>query len=310
MKSNGTSQSCSGIGEPPRTDLPYFTYGSFKPGQLAHHLIAEFIEEKPVSAAVRGCLHVRDGLPLLDPDATDQVEGSLLRFRSGCQNQAYDKIGQFEPKGHYKWQEVTISDSGTLANCVVGRKLNRGHPEEYDGQSWTFRKDPVFIFGLLPVRSIVETLAQTEFQSAPPETFRDWERFFRLQMGYLLLWAAIERYASLSFGPEIEPTRKVTLMAQDSDFRQALREIVDRTDEVYDSRDPDTILRLSRDDPKHSILYYYQVRSNLTHRGKGASSDGEIVRKSLNELLEVFWRMLKVKGVELGTGICPSPHAN
>ena len=295
---------CSGKRQPSRTDLPYFTYGSFKPDELAHHLIAEFIEEKPVSAAVRGCLHVRDALPLLDPDGTDQVEGSLLHFRSGCQNQAYDKIGHFEPKGHYKWQEVTISGSDTVANCVVGKKLNRGRPMEYEGQSWTFRKDPVFVFGLLPVRSIVKTLAQTKFEPAPTESF-DWERFFQLQMGYLLLWAAIERYTSLSFGPALKVMEKVNLMGQDSDFRHALREIVHRTGEVYDSRDPEEILKLSPDDPKKSIRYYYQVRSNLTHQGKGAWSDGEIVRQSLNELLEVFWRMLKVKGVELGKRVCP-----
>jgi len=52
-------------------------------------------------------------------------------------------------------------------------------------------------------------------------------------------------------------------------------------------------VRLDSGNPKTSAEYYFQVRNNLTHRGKGASKDGEIVRLSLLELLTIVERMVE-----------------
>jgi len=46
-------------------------------------------------------------------------------------------------------------------------------------------------------------------------------------------------------------------------------------------------------DPSSAVLYYYQVRNNLSHRGKGAWVDGEIIRASLQELKAIFDAVLK-----------------
>ena len=50
---------------PERTDLPYFAYGLFKPGELAYGQIESLLDGGPVEARVPGALYVRDGLPLL-----------------------------------------------------------------------------------------------------------------------------------------------------------------------------------------------------------------------------------------------------
>jgi hypothetical protein len=63
---------------------------------------------------------------------------------------------------------------------------------------------------------------------------------------------------------------------------------ITRTDEVADSRDPKDPVPLDPANPTSAALYYYQVRNNLSHRGKGAWADGEIVRNSLRELKKIF----------------------
>ena len=65
---------------PRHTDLPYFAYGLFKPGELAHTQLEPFVD--PVKAQVSGALYVRDGLPLLVPGGANTIRGFLLHFSS------------------------------------------------------------------------------------------------------------------------------------------------------------------------------------------------------------------------------------
>ena len=111
-------------------------------------------------------------------------------------------------------------------------------------------------------------------------------------MAYLLLWSAIERYTAFAYGPGLDPVERVKRLGNDSLFVAAAQDVIKRSDCVYDSRDPDQRYDLKRDKPENSSLYFYGVRSNLSHRGKGAYADGEKVRKSLNELLAIFDRLL------------------
>ena len=147
--------------------------------------------------------------------------------------------------------------------------------------------------GLSVVREVADQHAREEFHSAPPDTF-DWHRLFHLQMAYLLLWTVIERYASLSYGPTLRPEEKVEKFGRDPSFGQALRRVVTITGKVYDSQDPEIPPAiLDREDPASSASYYRRVRHNLTHRGKGAWKDGEIVRRSLFELQEIVCQILE-----------------
>lgn len=83
--------------------------------------------------------------------------------------------------------------------------------------------------------------------------------------------------------------KRVKLLGRDSRFAEAVkRQIPVLGDRVTDSRNPETRYRLDPANPGKCVLYYYQVRSNLNHRGKGAFRDGNLVRKSLVELLAIF----------------------
>jgi hypothetical protein len=71
---------------------------------------------------------------------------------------------------------------------------------------------------------------------------------------------------------------------------------------VYDSRDPSKYGTLVRDNPRKCLDYYYYVRSNLSHRGKGAFNDGEIVRCSLLELHSIVRDVFRNEGIEADRG--------
>ena len=67
---------------------------------------------------------------------------------------------------------------------------------------------------------------------------------------------------------------------------------VQRTDKVSDSRNPDATYNLDGANAKKCFEYYYQVRSNLSHRGKGVSNEFDKVHCSLKELLAITQQYL------------------
>ncbi len=81
---------------------------------------------------------------------------------------------------------------------------------------------------------------------------------------------------------------KLRKMARDRRIADVICSHVCRSDTVLDVRNPARTYTLNGADPEACLLYYYQVRNNLSHRGKGAWRDGEKVRHSLVELLAIF----------------------
>lgn len=277
---------------PQNLDLPFFAYGSFKPAELAFTQIERFLGQQPTPATASGSLKVRDGLPLLDDRGGGTVHGFLFTFKKDRCSTAYTTICGFEPKNIYFWKEALLSSPTLLTNLLVGKKLDRGRPHDLEGNSWSFRLDPVFNYGLRVVEDTAMQLGYECFCNAPPEHF-EWPRFFRLQMAYLLLWSAIERFSAFAYGPGLSPEERIKALGNDSRFLSALgRHLSSPSQVVSDSRDPRVRSHLDITRPENAADYFYQVRSNLSHRGKGAWSDGEIVRQSLITLLAVFKHML------------------
>ena len=76
---------------PQDLNLPFFAYGAFKPGELAHPQIGEYLSSKPYPVSAKGYLRVRDGLPLFDPNGSGNVRGFLLNFSPKTGKLAYEK---------------------------------------------------------------------------------------------------------------------------------------------------------------------------------------------------------------------------
>lgn len=275
---------------PPSIDKPFFAYGLFRPGQLAFFQLRDLVSEVFESASVAGSLLLRDGLPIIDPEGHNRIRGTLLTFLPERTAEAYDRISAMEPDKHYRWNEIQVD--GTSANLLVGRFPRKGSvPCEED--EWNGWNDPLFTAALEVVE---ETLKSQDF---------DWnlKPLFRLQMAYLLLWSSIERYVSLRYHLGDKVSEKVGQLAREPAFVESLRLHVTARREVYRADRPSEKEVLDPESPERAVCYYYQVRSNITHRGKGVVRDYERVKHSLAELLVIFRDVLKVAQRDAGYSI-------
>ncbi len=150
-------------------------------------------------------------------------------------------------------------------------------------EEWDGKRDPLFTAAL----DVVEETLRTNREFA-----WDLKPLFRLQMAYLLLWSAIERYVSLRYHLGERVNQKVNHLASENVFTEALAEARPLKREVVRSHKPEEKAVLDWENPKKALDYYYQVRSNITHRGKAVVEDHDRLLKSLDELLPIFQKVL------------------
>lgn len=274
---------------PEDVTLPFFAYGLFKPEEPLHRYLRDFLGDlPPVPGAVRGSLLIRDGLPLLKDGSTGRVDGHVICFRPGRGADGYETIRSRESPEQYRWKRLELIDPpGRWANVLVGKSPDRGSVAAEE-TTWRSSDDAVLRDGLALIRQIANKHGAAPFDSAPPESF-GWDRLFRLHMAYLFLWTVIERYAAFAYGPVLGPTRKAGALGADPLFAEILAATSGRQDRLFSSEKPaDPPYCLDRGNPEKSAMYYFQVRNNLTHRGKGAWKDAERIRESLLELLTII----------------------
>jgi hypothetical protein len=272
---------------PANVDRPFFAYGLFRPGQLAFFQLRELVSKVIEPAQVAGSLLLRDGLPIIDPAGHGYTTGALLVFFSEQAEEAYDRISAMEPDKHYRWQQVQVD--GTCANVLVGRSPAKGSVPCED-EEWNGWDDPLFTAALDVVEEILTSQNFTW----------DLKPLFRLQMAYLLLWSSIERYVSLRYHLGDKVSQKVSQLAREPAFAEGLRRHVKDRRAVYRADRPGDKIVLDPRLPDKAVGYYYQVRSNITHRGKGAVLDYELLENSLAELLPIFRDVLKAAQRDAG----------
>ena len=175
---------------PENTLLPMFAYGVFQPGDLGFLRVKEHVARVD-AGAVNGKLMVRDGLPLLALAGGARVDGVVLYFHPEAAGRAYYRIVDLEPDKQYDWGTVaarTVAGQSITANTLVGRDVSNG-TVPFENDRWRGRDDPFFQDAL---KVVAETLPPGDGSPAPP----DLRVLFRVQMGYLLLWSVLERYAA------------------------------------------------------------------------------------------------------------------
>lgn len=120
--------------------LPFFTYGVFKPGELAFLRIKDIVAHCQASS-IDAELRIRDGLPIASPNSRRKLLGELIHFCSGAEEEAYGRISELEPQKQYIWR-VTNTALGP-ANYLQGRSPEKGSviPDE---NVWNGREDPLF----------------------------------------------------------------------------------------------------------------------------------------------------------------------
>src|SRR5213594_2684102 len=109
---------------PTNPTLPFFAYGVFKPGELAFLQIKGLAEGCRSGCSIRGALRIRDGLPIASPDEKGEISGVLIKFRSGSEAPAYQRIADLEPDYQYRWEEAETTFG--QANFLAGRSPKKG----------------------------------------------------------------------------------------------------------------------------------------------------------------------------------------
>jgi hypothetical protein len=283
---------------PQNPGLPLFDYGLFKPNEIAFNRIKDLINpaSPPEITAVRGHLWTMDGFPYLDCDNTHGklIAGFVITFDKQLAEEAYKRISVFMPATDYRWGQITFHQPAGLSVNIL-KRASSGPTRPKDGSfdspepEWRGKNDPMFNEAMKVVKDTVDTLAEIPFAHDPFE----WDRLFRLQMAYLLLWSVIERYCSFAYGLCLDPNKKQEPLAVDRVFQNALLTYMKNPREIHSTRYQSGLIRLRKAKPVESMKYYYGVRSNIAHRGKASWDDGEIVRLSLFELFDIFQLVLK-----------------
>jgi hypothetical protein len=265
---------------PKNPQLPFFAYGLFKPGQLGFDSLQPHVKTVDDSALVAGQLFEKDGVPLFADSAgfssAQVVKGALIYFDPANAESAYHAISQIEPDSLYKW-ESRRSNGEVEVNILVATSL-KGAIELRENY-WDGSNDPVLCCAPDLVRQAMAEAERCAFESV--------ERLLRLQMAYMLLWTAIERFASLRYhlGADVMP--KIKRMGQTPAFTDAVKKYVKERRSIVSTIGRDSTV-LSPDKPEKAYSYYYQVRSNTVHRGKAIADDADILEKCITELTSIF----------------------
>lgn len=283
---------------PPRLDLPLFAYGLLKPDQPAYGgVVAPLVSATAPARIADGGLRYRDGLPILDPEGTAGVDGTVLRFAHGQERAAYDAVCGFEPRHHYRWHITEArtgddGDGGTVrVNVLQGRHPERGVADEWF-TSWSADADPLLRFGMHAVRRAALDHAITAFPSLAGDSPALWDRFYGLQSAYLLLWAAVERYAAIACSPGDEPLARVYRLGDDPSFKESVVAAgVAPLPKTADARDPGRSRRI-REDGSGAMYAWESVRATLGHPGRTAFVEGTLLRRSLVELHDTLRLLL------------------
>ena len=265
---------------PVDTSLPFFAYGIFKPKQLAYSKIKNHVDEKKlINAEVNYEMRIRDGVPILtDKQRDSYTNGFIITFRQGHEDMAYDVISKTLLESLYEWRTVDIN--GNCVNVLFGVNPDMGsnfiERINFDGKN-----DPLFTKG---IGLIERNLSSIEFS---------WNKqsFFELQMNYMMLWSAIERYSSLKYNKS--KSKNNEKFANQKSFKDSIKKFKDKPHSPVYSTEDLKVHEFDADNPKNTMYYYYTFRCNIVHNGKSAPKDYDMLRQATEELLEIFKDVLR-----------------
>lgn len=262
------------------TRLPFFSYGIFRPGEIPFIGIEDFIY-KIEKLTIKGNIQIRDGVFLYSDEYEDDVDGFLIHFKANFNEDAYDFINNLEPNKIFSWSEK-LDENSNLFNLLVGKSPNKGSESIHElPENYSTTKDPYFTTGLEILR-----------QFKVPDWDENLRGSFKIQMNYMFLWTIIERFTFLRYSLGGSVSSRNKSLAKNEHFILGLKKYVSNERKVFSAKTLDDET-LSSNKPEKSIVYYYQVRNNLTHRGKGISQDYYIIYNCYNELLDIFEYVIK-----------------
>lgn len=273
----------------PDIDLPFFAYGIFKPGQLAYPKIKNHVETAE-NVEIHYKMKTRDGVPILIDDERDYylTKGCLITFRDGQEEETYKLISKTLLRKLYEWKTIKID--GKDVNVVFGVDPDYGSnniedPDErvnYDGKN-----DPIFSKAIELIENNLNTKKNHHIE----------ESFYELQMNYMLLWSAIDRFSGLKYNQEYK-TENNKRFAKQKAFKEGIKKFKDKPHRPVYSTEDLKIHNFNADKPYQTLKYYYTFRCNVVHRGKSTVGDYSMLETATKELLEIFKDILENTFIE------------
>lgn len=282
--------------------IPFFTYGLFKPGQPCFNRIEKYVKEK-IEAKIPGILKIRDGVPVLERRAnSSDIKGFILEFINGKEKEAYDVIMAIEPKYIYDWDIIRIRSKYPIekVNYLKGKrgKLYNDGCHELEGiDDWDVKYDPIFGQGFEEIKSIIDNEENKMLKSIGGGNY-DYKPFFRLQMAYSFLWVIIERFGALCFHLGDNPKIKRKMIEESPNFikcklkyKNELLKLNSFLKGASLSEKEESIeeTEFNIDKP---LEYFYNLRSNVVHRGKSISNEFHLLKDALNILYKIFYELI------------------
>ena len=266
---------------PKKTNLPFFAYGIFKPGQLAYSKIESLVDEIS-PAKINYLMKLRDGVPILIDHEKEsfQTKGFIITFNDN--EKAYNIISNTLSKKLYKWKKIKIGKKEVNILFAVNPYKGSNNIEDKDEKhDFNGKNDPFFKEAI--------SLVEKNLKSIEPSW--NMEDFFKVQMNYMLLWSAIDRYSSLKYNQNSKNMNNKKF-AEEKAFKKCIRKYKkDKHIPVYSAEDL-KMYEFKVNDPVKTLKYYYTIRCNVVHRGKSMLGDFKMLKQATEELLEIFKEIL------------------
>jgi len=289
------------------TPSKLFVYGSLKPGELGFEQIELLVKNATDAELHNYGLYVRDGLPVIKPELTGEiVKGNVLEIIEGKEDEFWKIVNEYEGTHNYKFESqipVIAGGDELKAGVYIGRKMGKGNPEKLYSP-WSTKLDPIFSqsFPLLHREISINSI---KFTDADYDPVGYWTQLNGLLSQYLLLVSIFEHLTVVKYGgsKKQEPMIRIRKLQQSKGFSSAFEKLQDEKFNppvrVSDSRAVEDTL--SSSNPDQALLAWYQVRSNLQHRGKASIFDAKLVLKSCIGLSNFMFEYLKtnIEGIEL-----------
>ena len=283
MSGNNNYNSFNG---PNDINLAFFAYGILKPGEIAYSRIKEFIDNKD-DTNIHFKMKQRDGVPILLRNENEKFKtiGNIYHFNN--KTDAYDEINKIISNELYEWGTIRLGTDDV--NVLFGKDPNHGSDiientkDRNDSEDFKGKHDLLFENGINLIRKNLNT-----------ENFYHEDGFLQLQMNYMLLWSAIDRYCKLKYNKEDEYANRIAL-SEDDLFIDALKNIKNKKvyRKIY-TTDSLVERNFNTNKPKWCINYYYTLRCNIVHRGKSnVGRDLGLLKKATNDLLDIFEYILE-----------------
>ena len=273
------------VNPPEDMDKPFFAYGIFKKGQLSHSKIEDCVDHIEYGKIEDCILKIRDGIPLISREKTKGhvTKGQVIYFLDEQKQEAYYRISDTEPDDLYEWGITTID--GKEMNVLYGKKPDSG--------SFTYETDNGFYVDsfdgkLDPLFSDLPVFLKRELENLSDDDYD----YFRIQMYYMMLWSAIDRYCSLKYDSINYQSDNIRALSNDQVFIDSINECnLPHHSDIFSTKNAKP-WEWREHSTYSKLYYYYTVRCNVVHRGKDRLTNIGILRQSLEELLMIFDKVI------------------